>query len=157
MSQQSEERLPETKAGETPGDGASSSEAGSARILPFSRPQSDLQRAIQLRAQEAIDRDLARDREARRPRPLKRILILLIALIPVLLIFGAVDGFLRVFYRLNETYSTQPATSAPQPAAQPEEPIQQEPGVVLLQQYPAPVQQDQQAPAAKPPQDTPAN
>lgn len=125
MTHPSEERLPDS----APADAQTSS---SARILPFERPQSDLQRAIQLRAQQAIDLDRDRDREKKKPQPLRWIIIAAIALIPVVLIFGAVDGFLRAFYRINETYKSAPAG---QPARQPEEPQVSEPGVVLLQPY----------------------
>jgi hypothetical protein len=126
MSQHSEERLPDA---ETP----AAAPAG-ARILPFERPQSDLQRAIQERAQEALDRD--RDRQRPKPQPLKWLVIFAMACIPVLLTFAAVDGFLRVFYRINETYNSAPAPAAQQPADESEAvPTSSEPGVVLLQPY----------------------
>jgi hypothetical protein len=127
MTHHSEERLPDS----APGNAHTSS---SARILPFERPQSDLQRAIQLRAQEAIDLDRDRDREKKKPQPLRWIIITAIALIPVVLIFGAVDGFLRAFYRINESYKSEPAPQPP-PVAEPEQPQVSEPGVVLLQPY----------------------
>ncbi|HEX2495063.1 MAG TPA: hypothetical protein VHK24_14925 [Steroidobacter sp.] len=125
MSQHSEDRLDES----TP-----PSPEQSARILPFERPQSDLQRAIQLRAQEAIDLERERDREAKRPAPLRWLIVLAIAALPVVLIFGAVDGFLRAFYKVNETYNAAPA--APQ-SAQPEPSDLQSstPGVVILESY----------------------
>ena len=106
MTQHSEERLPET-------EGAPSGHAG-ARILPFERPQSELQRAVQQRAQEALDLDRERDREKRRPQPLKWLAIFALACIPVLLTVSAVDGFLRVFHKIVATYSSEPA---PAPAA----------------------------------------
>lgn len=124
MTQHSEERLPD--------DETSPAKSQSARILPFERPQSDLQRAIQMRAQEAIDRDIERDREERKPRPLKWLIVFLIALIPVVLIFGAVDGFLRAFYRINEVYLSQPPPAEEAPV---EEPAPSQPGVVMLQPY----------------------
>ncbi|HEX7012393.1 MAG TPA: hypothetical protein VF161_06595 [Steroidobacteraceae bacterium] len=123
MTQHSEERLPD--------DATSLARSESARILPFERPQSDLQRAIQQRAQEAIDLDLERDREVRKPRPLKRLIVFVVALIPVVLIFGAVDGFLRAFYRINEMYLSQP----PAEQAPSEAPVSSTPGVVILQPY----------------------
>jgi hypothetical protein len=101
--------------------------APSARILPFERPQSELQKAVQLRAQQAMD--LKRSRETRRA-PLARWLIgITIALIPVLVLLGGLDGFLRVFHRINAAYATMP-TSTPPPAAT--EPEQTEPGLVML-------------------------
>jgi hypothetical protein len=124
MSQQSEDRLDES---------AQESVASSARILPFERPQSDLQRAVQLRAQEAMDLDRDRDREANKPAPLRWLIILLIAAIPVILIFAAVDGFLRVFYKVNETYSTMPAPQQQEPPVETSPLVSSQPGVVLLQ------------------------
>ena len=96
MTQHSEERLPQT-------EGEPSVRAG-ARILPFERPQSELQRAIQLRAQETIDLNRERDREKRRPQPLKWLAIFALACVPVVLTLGAVDGFLRVFHKVTATY-----------------------------------------------------
>lgn len=144
MTHQSEERLPDSEP-------ASARAAASARILQFERPQSELQRAIQMRAQEAMDLDRDRDREVKKPNPLKWIVIFLIALIPVVLIFAAVDGFLRAFQRINESYK-----SAPAPVEQPAvvEQHSSEPGVVLLQPYdaaPAGEAQQQSAPQSTAP------
>ena len=145
MTQQSEERLPASAPDST-------SQPASATILPFERPQSDLQRAIQVRAQEAIDRDRDRDREERRPQPLKWLIIFVIALIPVVLIFGAVDGFLRAFYKVNETYNSAPAQPPAEPVAEPQEPqISNTPGVVLLQSYDQPADATKGAPANEAP------
>lgn len=124
MSQQSEERVPESA-------GAGRESARSAQILPFERPRSELQRAIQLRAHETLERERERDREDRRPKPLKWLTILLLASIPVILTLGAVDGFLRVMQRALATYGSMPAASQP---ADPEPSTQ--PGVVMLQTYP---------------------
>ena len=113
---------------------APTQEAQSARILPFERPQSDLQRAVQLRAQEAMDIERDREREANRPQPLRWLIIFAIALIPVVLIFGAVDSFLRVFYKVNETYNSMPAPEQAPPAEE-EAPAAPTPGVVILQSF----------------------
>jgi hypothetical protein len=134
MSQQSEDRLPESAP-------AGTSTPPSARILPFERPRSDLQRAIQERAQEAIDIDRDREREVKRPQPLKWFIITAIALIPVILIFGAVDGFLRALYRINQAYSSAPTQNAQPQTTEPQQ-VQSEPGVVLLQPYGAQNDQD---------------
>jgi hypothetical protein len=124
MSHQSEDRLSESASG--------TANPVSARILPFERPRSELQRAIQERAQEAIDIDRDREREVKRPQPLKWLIIFVIALIPVILIFGAVDGFLRAFYRINQAYSA-PQNAQPQSnESSGESPT---PGVVMLQPY----------------------
>ena len=127
MTQHSEERLPET-------EGAPSGRAG-ARILPFERPQSELQRAVQQRAQEALDVDREREREKRRPQPLKWLAIFALACIPVLLTVSAVDGFLRVFHKIVATYSSEPApTPAQEQQSEPSD-VQSQPGVVMLESY----------------------
>jgi hypothetical protein len=130
MTQHSEERLPKT-------EGAPSVRSG-ARILPFERPQSELQRAIQQRAQEALDLDRERDRETRRPQPLKWLAIFALACIPVLLTLGAVDAFLRVFHKVTEVYSSE--SSSPQQSQQQAAPVEEEPpasrpGIVMLERY----------------------
>jgi hypothetical protein len=105
--------------------------AQSAQIIPFERPQSDLQKAVQQRAQEAMDLDRAR---AGKPNPLRWLIVFALATIPVILLLGAVDGFLRAYYRVNQMISEQVnAQPAPPP---PEAPTQTEPGVVILQSMP---------------------
>jgi hypothetical protein len=144
MTQHSEERLPEAE-GEP-------SVRGGARILPFERPQSELQRAIQQRAQDALDRDAELDREKRRPQPLKWLTIFALACIPVLLTIVAVDGFLRVFHKVADMYSSEPAEQQPAPPAQTES--GSSPGVVMLQSYDAPSTTQRSAPSdASPPPD----
>jgi len=142
MTQHSEERLPET-------EGAPSVRAG-ARILPFERPQSELQRAIQQRAQDALDRDAELDREKRRPQPLKWLTIFALACIPVLLTFVAVDGFLRVFHKVADMYSSPPQQEQAQPA---QSEANSTPGIVMLQSYqtPSATPRSDSAPAASPP------
>jgi hypothetical protein len=127
MTQHSEERLPET-------EGEPSVRSG-ARILPFERPQSELQRAIQQRAQEALDRDAELDREKRRPQPLKWLTIFALACIPVLLTIVAVDGFLRVFHKVAAIYSEAPP--AQQQQAPPSD-AQSQPGIVMLESFDVP-------------------
>ena len=115
MSQHSEERLP------SPFE----ERARSAQILPFERPQSDLQKAVQQRAQEAIE--LRRAREQTQKPPMARWIIgFAAALLPVIGLIIGVDGFLRVFHRINSIYESMPAPQAA-PAAEPEQP-----GVVML-------------------------
>jgi hypothetical protein len=143
MSQQSEECLPES----------TQAEANSARILHLKARQYDLQRAIQQRAQESVERERALDEEARRPKPLKWLIIATIASIPAVLTLVAVDGFLRAFHgyldttvkteqkRAEEAAAIEEANAAAAAAA---EPLQSnEPGVVLLQ----PLRVPEQAPA----------
>lgn len=124
MSQQSEERLPESAA-------ADANPLPTAQILQL-KTRSDLQRAIQLRAQESVERERDLDQEARRPKPVKWLIIAAIAAIPAVLTLVAVDGFLRAFHR----YLDVAVSSAPQ---QPSEPAAEtvlqssDPGVVMVQ------------------------
>lgn len=108
----------------------SAAEPKLARVLPFERPRSELQRAVQMRAQESMERQRAR--AATRPNPMKRLAMFALALIPVGLLFTAVDGLLRVFHHMNDLYNSPAAN--PQPAPEQEAEItQSEPGVVLIQ------------------------
>ena len=142
MSQHSEERLPDA-------EGAPSVRSG-ARILPFERPQSELQRAIQQRAQEDIDLNRERDRETRRPQPLKWLTIFALACIPVLLTIVAVDAFVRVFHKVNAMYLSEPAQQQTAPAATESEaePAQSRPGVVMLESYDVTKDAQRSAPSA---------
>ncbi len=145
MTQHSEERLPET-------EGAPSVRTG-ARILPFERPQSELQRAIQQRAQETLDLHRERDREKRRPQPLKWAAIFALACIPVALTLGAVNGFLKVFHQVTATFSSAPAPEPQEQQAAPTEEVQTTPGVVMLEAYEVPREAERSAtsPAASSP------
>ena len=138
MTQHSEERLPET-------EGAPSGRPG-ARILPFERPQSELQRAIQQRAQDALDRDAELEREKRRPQPLKWLTIFALACIPVLMTIVAVDGFLRVFHKVAAMYSAESPAPAQQQAPGSEEPSQSQPGIVMLESFDSTSQTQRSAP-----------
>ena len=142
MTQHSEERLPET-------EGAPSVRNG-ARILPFERPQSELQRAIQQRAQQALDRDAELDREKRRPQPLKWLTIFALACIPVLLTVVAVDGFLRVFHKVAAIYSAEPPAQQQQQSP-PQSDAQSQPGIVMLQSFDTPTDKQSQPSAGSPP------
>lgn len=120
MSQTSEER-------------ATTDAAPTARILPFERPQSDIQRAIQERAQENIELQQARRRF--KPTPMRWVVIFMAAVIPVGLMLGAMDGILRAMQMLNAMYEKEDAERARQapPPVQVEEP--QQPGIVLLKPF----------------------
>lgn len=124
MSQQSEERLPESAA-------TDANSLPTARILQL-KTHSDLQRAIQQRAQESVERERDLDQEERRPKPLKWLIIAAIACIPAVLTLTAVDGFLRAFHRyLDVAVSSQPQQPS-EPA--PETVLQSsDPGVVMVQ------------------------
>lgn len=135
MSQQSEERLSESaSAADSP---------QSARILQMKSTAYDLQRAIQQRAQESVEREAELDREARRPKPLKWLIIFLIACIPIAVTLFMVDSFLRVFHRYLDTTSSQQAQPTEAASQAPEILQSSEPGVVLLQ----PMNIPEQAPA----------
>lgn len=123
MSQQSEERLPESAA-------ADANSLPTAQILQL-KTRSDLQRAIQLRAQESVERERDLDQEARRPKPVKWLIIAAIAAIPAVLTLVAVDGFLRAFHR----YLDVAVSSQPQQPSEPAETVLQssDPGVVMVQ------------------------
>jgi len=133
MSQHSEDRLPTATPEET---------ARSARILPFERPQSDAQKAVQLRAQQEIE--LKRSREENQKAPVGRWVIgFAVALVPVFLLLGSLDGFLRVFHKINSMYENMPD---PPQAEAPVVDEPTEPGVVMLR----PMDVPKPAPAAEP-------
>ena len=141
MTQQSEELVPET----TPNADAQPG----ARILHLKSTPYDLQRAIQQRAQESVEREAELDREERRPKPLKWLIIFAIACVPIAATLFMVDGFLRVFHGYLSTVSKQEQAQQAEGESQvpPETTLQSnEPGVVLLQpmspQAPAPAEQD---------------
>lgn len=141
MSQQSEERLAESTPADTDGQ-------QTARILHMKSTHYDLQRAIQQRAQESVEREASLDREERRPKPLKWLIIFAIACVPIVLTLFMVDGFLRAFHRYLYTTTAQQAEQAKRDAEASSETTLQsdQPGVVLLQPMtlpqPAPTQQD---------------
>lgn len=106
-----------------------------AQVLQFERPQSELQKAVQQRAQETIDRE--RDRAAaQRPAPWRRALVLALAAIPVFITFGAAIGFVGALRQFNSAVFDS-SRQAPAPEAQKQAPTS-EPGVVLLQPYVTP-------------------
>ena len=112
MTQSSEERLPEAPVSQP-----------TARIIPFDR-QSELQRAVQQRAQEHLDA------EAIKPKvPLiRRVVIFAVALIPVAII---VAGFMATVHAVRVITSLYaPAPTPPPPPA--EVPAESQPGVVIL-------------------------
>jgi hypothetical protein len=97
----------------------------SARIIPFERPVSELQRAVQQRAQERIEA------EEHKPKVSKtrRLVTFAVALIPVTIIFS---GFLVAVHAvrvITSLYATPTKTTSQPVEAAPEAP---EPGVVIL-------------------------
>jgi hypothetical protein len=142
MSHQSDERAIESAQAETSG-----------RVLHMKARHYDLQKAIQQRAQESVEREAAMDEEQRRPKPLKWLVVMAIAAIPALLTLFAVDGFLRAFHgyldvTVQETekqqLEAQAAAEAAAAAAEAAAPLQSnEPGVILLQ----PLKSPESAPA----------
>ncbi|MFL6548789.1 MAG: hypothetical protein ACJ8OJ_08840 [Povalibacter sp.] len=120
MTQSSEERIPQ-----------SSDPLPSARIIPFERPQSELQRAVQQRAQERLEA------EGKKPKASKarRLITFGVALIPVTLIFS---GFLVAVHAvriITSLYATPAVQTSPTTEAASEveaAPEVQQPGVVML-------------------------
>lgn len=137
MSQQSEERAPES----TP---TTDDAQQGARILHLKSTHYDLQRAIQQRAQESVEREAALDREQRRPKPLKWAIAFVIACLPIAATLFMVDGFLRVFHQYLGTISKQEQEQAQAAEAEAQQAPSNQPGVVMLQ----PVDPQQSAPAA---------
>jgi hypothetical protein len=103
-----------------------------ARILPFERPQSEVQRAVQQRAQEAME--LSRARSKFQVTPLRWLVIFMIAAIPAVLTSAAMDAILRGMHLLDAMYDKQDAERAAKapPPAEIQTPEVQEPGVVML-------------------------
>lgn len=158
MSQQSEDCLPESAQAEpnaVPG----------ARILHMKARQYDLQKAIQQRAQESVEREAALDHEQRRPKPLKWLIALAIAAIPAILTLTAVDGFLKVFHKYldvavqsaeQQQLEAEAAAEAAAAAAEAAAPLKSnEPGVILLQPLTVPEQAPAQQQSAAPPAQQP--
>lgn len=114
MSQSSEERVPQT-TDSPPG----------ARIIPFERPQSELQRAVQQRAQARIEAEAIKPKAS----PTRRIVTFAVALIPVAIIFS---GFLVAVHavRIITSLYAKPASQTAAPVA--ETPAEPQPGVVML-------------------------
>ena|SRR5690606_16093026 len=106
----------------------------SAQILPFHRPPTDLQRAIQARAQETLELERERERERSRPAPARWTIMCVLALVPVAVVVAGVDAFVRAFHHINEKYSNMPIPE--QTESVPTEISVQEPGVVMLQPLP---------------------
>jgi len=120
MTQQSPERVPDP-----------SLSPARAQVLPFERPQSDVQRAVQQRAQEAME--LNRARSKFQVTPLRWFLIFVVATIPVFLTSAALDGVLRGMHMLDALYDKQDAErAAREPPAAIETPDVQVPGVVMV-------------------------
>jgi len=113
MTPSSEERLPQDSV-----------PPHTARIIPFDR-QSELQRAVQQRAQEHLDA------AAIKPKvPIaRRLITFAVALIPVAIIF---TGFLLAVHAVRVITSLYATTPATQPTPPPVEETPTEPGVVIL-------------------------
>jgi len=114
MTQSSEERVPESE------------NVPSAVIIPFER-QSELQRAVQQRAQERIE---AQSVKPKVPTA-RRLVIFAVALIPVSLVFTGFVLAVHAVRVITSLYATPPAQSAA-PAAEVAAPEPQQPGVVIL-------------------------
>jgi hypothetical protein len=126
MSQHSEERV---------SDPVVPINVKAARVIPFERPQSELQKAVQQRAQETLERE--RDRANQKPPAWRRALVLVLAAVPVVLTFGAALGFVGALRQFNSAVFEGAKNSEQQqsPPAGASTPSQPEPGVVMLQPY----------------------
>jgi hypothetical protein len=113
-----------------------------ARVLPFEKPHSALQRAVQVRAQEQMERQRHKPKIA----PLRLFVTLGVALLPVLLLLGAADAFVRGIHLLVNLRSAKEPVQQAAPQQVEQQPAQQQPGVVLLVPPQAP------EPRATPPQ-----
>jgi hypothetical protein len=112
-----------------------------ARILPFERPPSELQKALQLRAHG--DMELSRRRLSQRPPLIRWMIGIVGAAVPVLILVMGLDGFLRMFHQITDMYAKMPV---PAPAVT-EAPAQSQPGLVILK----PMEVEATPAAASPP------
>lgn len=115
MSQQPEERLSDEPAAPQ-----------KARVIPFEKPPSDLQRAVQIRAQERIDAESIKPKRS----PVRSILALAVAAVPVLLIFSGFFVAVQAVRLITSLYATPAQVQAPAPEEPEVQPPQ--PGVVIL-------------------------
>jgi hypothetical protein len=122
MNQGSEERAPER----------AEPRRTAASVLPFEKPQSPQQRQIRQRVQERLDRE-----GIKKPKisPVRLIVTLAVAVIPVVLTFGASDAVLRKIQLLTRLYAPPPAAQTATPPAQPEE--EDRPGILMIVPDPA--------------------
>lgn len=116
------------------------------RVVPFERAQqSELQLAVQQRAQDHIDRERARPK----PSATRVAVTIAIAIIPVLVIMGVIDTAMRVFglftFKLDE-FTSRPRVAAPAPeTAEPVPAVEQAPDIIFV------VPQEQQPDGVTPP------
>lgn len=100
-----------------------------ARILPFERPQSELQRAVQIRAQERIDAESIKPKTS----AVRSLVTLAAALVPVLLIFSGFFVAVHAVRLITSLYATAPQVEAPAPEqSELQTPEPPQPGVVIL-------------------------
>jgi len=129
MSQQSPEPVPDE-----------SETLNTAVVLPFGRPQSEAQRAVQQRALESMNQERVHSKF--RVTPVRALVTLAIATVPVALTYFAVDGVLRGMHMIEAMYDKQDAERAAKMPPRDDEIVQQQPGVVMLkpmlQETPAP-------------------
>jgi hypothetical protein len=114
------------------------------QVVPFERPQSELQRAVQERAQERIDRARSKPRIG----PMRMIVTIAVATIPVLILLGMINGAVRGIHLLTTFYAARASattTTKPAPAAEP----QQSDVVLLVPTAPAKQPPAENSPAAE--------
>lgn len=118
MTPSSEERAPSLVADEP---------QPTAQVLSFERPPSPLQRAVQQRAQEHIEAEKIKPKVSL----VRRVATLLIAAIPVFLLFSGFLIAVQAVRFITSLYATDAGSQAPVPQQEtPVEPTQ--PGVIML-------------------------
>jgi hypothetical protein len=105
-----------------------------AAVVPFEKPAKDPQHSLRTRMQERLDRE--RERIKPRISPLRVAVTLAIAVIPVMLTYGAADFVLRRVQLLTKLYTTdlrkdEAARPAPPPA------VSEDSGVLLMMPDPS--------------------
>ena len=75
-----------------------------AAVVPFEKPVKDAQHTLRTRMQERLDRE--RERIKPRVSPVRMVVTLAVAIIPVLLTYGAADFVLRRVQLLTKLYTT---------------------------------------------------
>jgi hypothetical protein len=94
-----------------------------AGVVPFERPQNDAQRTIRRRVQERLDRERIKPRIS----PVRLIVTLAVAIIPVMLTFSSADAVLRRVQLLTKLYITDaPKETVPAPEEE------ENPGVLIV-------------------------
>src|SRR5690606_38638836 len=90
-----------------------------------------------MRAQATLERERERERDRSRPAPVRWAIMCVLALVPVSIVVTGVDALVRAFHHINAVYSNMPAPTQQTEATGAADAPPQEPGVVMLQPFPA--------------------